>query len=82
MGNICRVKISKKEYVYLQSRNILKQFKKASEKIKSSDYTGLDLKKREPKSDNIWSFRITKKYRALATKSGQTLKVFPIDDHQ
>ena len=42
----------------------------------------VDLKKRKPTSLNIWSFRITKKYRAYARRKGNELTVFAVDDHQ
>lgn len=63
-------------YIYLQQRQILSQFKKAVKKIKSNQLTGLDFKKRKPKSANIWSFRISQKYRAFCRKKGSQLTVF------
>lgn len=82
MKSIKAVRITKRDFLYLQSRQILSAFKKAVEKLKSGDFAGLDFKKREPKTHNIWSFRINKKYRALCTKTGDLLKITKIDDHQ
>lgn len=67
---------------YLKKHKLIPQFEKAVLKFKSNSLSGLDFKKRKPKSQGIWSFRITKKYRALATRTGNTLKVYRISDHQ
>ncbi len=67
---------------YLQSHQLVTQFSKAILKFKSKNLSNLDFKKREPKSLDIWSFRITKKYRAFALREGNILKIFKIDDHQ
>ncbi len=82
MKPIKAVRITKKDFLYLQSRQILSTFKKAVLKLKSGDYTGVDFKKREPKTHNIWPFRINKKYRAWATKENDILIIYKIDDHQ
>jgi len=76
--------VEKKKVIrkYLEQRNILKAYLKAKENIMAGNYEAVDLKKRNPKSSNIWYFRITKKYRALAEKQGDTLYVFHISDHQ
>lgn len=75
--------VEKKSVVlYLKKRNIVKPYLKAKEHIVSGNFRAVNLKKRQPYSENIWYFRITKKYRALAEKVGETLYVFHISDHQ
>ncbi|OGJ51776.1 hypothetical protein A2335_00570 [Candidatus Peregrinibacteria bacterium RIFOXYB2_FULL_32_7] len=67
---------------YLEKHNLIQYFKKSVQKLKNEQNTGLDFKKREPKSLNIWSFRITKKYRAWCKRENDILKIYLIDDHQ
>lgn len=73
---------SEKIILYLKSRQILPAYKKAKDYINAGNYQEVNLKKREPKSSNIYQFRITKKYRAFAIKEGDRLVVFKISDHQ
>jgi hypothetical protein len=67
---------------YLEKHNLIDNFKKAVQKLKIGQNAGLDFKKREPKSLEIWSFRLTKKYRAWCKKEQNILNVYCIDDHQ
>ena len=67
---------------FLKSQNILAQYKKAKEQIKNQQYKIALLKKREPKKDGIYQFRITRKYRAFAIRKENRLIVFSISDHQ
>lgn len=67
---------------YLKKRGITKQYLKAKEHILNDNFRAVNLKKRQPSSENIWYFRINKKYRALAEKVDDTLFVFHISDHQ
>ena len=67
---------------YIQSRNLMNQYKKVKGYILAGHTSGAHLRKREPKGDNIWYFRINKKFRAFAYLDGATLKIFHIDDHQ
>lgn len=66
----------------LQKHGLVVQFQKSAVKILAGNNAGVDLKKREPKSENTWSFRLTKKYRALCKRQQGILTVFYIDDHQ
>lgn len=50
---------------YLISRGLLKQYKKAKEKILSGDLKSVLFKKRRPKTLNVYQFRINDKYRAF-----------------
>jgi hypothetical protein len=68
--------------IYLKKRNLTKQYLKVKQDIVNDNYKAVDLKKRKPHSNNIWYFRITKKYRAFAEKIDNTLYVFHISDHQ
>lgn len=67
---------------YLLSRNVADQYKKVKGHILAGHISGAQLRKREPKEDDVWYFRINKKFRAFAYLDGMTLKVFHIDDHQ
>ena len=61
---------------YLKKRNLTKQYLKAKQHIISNNFRAVDLKKRQPYSEDIWYFRITKKYRALAEKIEETFIFF------
>jgi len=76
------IDVSREAFIYAQSRQLLNQFRKTLEKLKEGSFNGLDLKKREPKSHRVWSFRINKKYRALATLERGNFYIYEIDDHQ
>jgi hypothetical protein len=67
---------------YVRSHQLDTQFHKAVAKLIQGSNAGLDLKKRKPHAENIWSFRITKKYRAFAHKREGILTVYDISDHQ
>ena len=67
---------------YLRKRQILTQYQKAKQYILEGDLQQVALKKRKPTSDNIYQFRITKKYRAYAKMEKVGLVVFSISDHQ
>jgi len=73
---------NKKVILAIKKYGITKQYLKAKENILSGNYYAVDLKKRQPHSENIWYFRISKKYRALAERVNDTLYVFHISDHQ
>lgn len=49
---------------YLQKRNLLKQYKKAKAYILLGYFAKIDLRKREPKNENIFYFKVNEKYRA------------------
>lgn len=78
------MKVIEKESVavFLKKHQLLDQYKKAKSFIELGYYELVMLKKRQPTADGIWYFRINKQYRAWAYKSGDTLAVFRIDDHQ
>ncbi len=67
---------------YLKKRGLVSKYLKAKNNILQDNFRAVDLKKRRPHTDNIWYFRINKKYRALAEKIDDKLYVFYISDHQ
>ncbi|MEK7528271.1 MAG: hypothetical protein AAB592_00710 [Patescibacteria group bacterium] len=68
---------------YLQSRNLLEQYKKAKRFLLQGNFLQTSFKKRNPKKANIWYFRVTKKYRAFCSLNEEgDLVVFEINDHQ
>lgn len=80
--NICRI-IERKDLIsYLEKRNLLPKYKKAKTFLLSEGFRLVDFKKRKPKKDEIWSFRIDKQFRALCYFDDDTLVVFDIDNHQ
>jgi len=68
---------------YLQARNITSPYLKAKHYIEMGYFGQVDLRKREPKSEGIFYFRITRKYRALGYfENKNTFVVTEISDHQ
>ncbi len=73
---------SPKVTTYLKKRNLLKQYTKAKNYVLSWDFGIVKFKMREPKSDDIWYFRINQQFRAHAYLEWDTLIVYKIDNHQ
>lgn len=67
---------------YLQSRQLVAQYKKAKEKILSGDLKSVDFKKRLPYKSEKYYFRINKQYRAIGYFENKVFVVFEIDNHQ
>lgn len=67
---------------YIAQRNLLSQYKKAKAYILSGNFTAVHFKKKEPKSLNIWYFRINKQFRAIGYLKDTTLFIIEIDNHQ
>ncbi len=67
---------------YLQSRQLLFQYKRAKQKLLSWYSWKLDLKERKPKGCGIFSFRINQQFRAFCIEEGDALIVFEISNHQ
>jgi hypothetical protein len=79
------MKVREKQSVvsYLKRRQLTKPYLKAKRFIEGGLYELVDLRKREPKSQNKFYFRITKKYRAFGyINELQELIVTDISDHQ
>lgn len=55
--------LEKKEVLpYLESRNLLKQYKKAKRFLLQGNTLQIKFKKRNPKGSGIWYFRINKQF--------------------
>ena len=67
---------------FLKSRKLLKQYGKVKDFILNPNLQKKFLKKRKPKKDGIYQFRINKQYRAFCIFDGKDLIVFEISDHQ
>jgi len=67
---------------YLKKRHLLRHYEKTKKKLKRGDTSGVQLRKRQPKSSDVWYFRINKQYRAFCFRDGDTLVVFDVNDHQ
>ena len=80
--NIQGVLENKKVVKYLQQKNLVSQYKKAKKYLLENQYLLINFKKRKPKVDEIWSFRINKQYRAFGYFDGEFFIVAKISDHQ
>ena len=70
---------------YLKKRNLISQYTKIKKYILNSPNIFKNLKKRKPKKEGIYQFRINKQYRALCyfdEVEKNTLIVFEVNDHQ
>lgn len=68
--------------IYLKKRNLISQYKKCKALLLIWLYKNVDFRKREPKTDDIYYFRINKQYRAIGFIENKTFKVLKIDNHQ
>lgn len=62
--------------------NLSKQYNKACNYIEIGNYKAVLLKLREPKSAQVYQFRINRKFRAFAIRELDSLYVYKISDHQ
>ena len=68
---------------YLETRNLLEQYRRAKQFLLRGNLMQVRFKKRRPKGSGIWYFRINQQYRALCVFNvNKELIVFAIDDHQ
>jgi plasmid maintenance system killer protein len=68
---------------YLKARNITQPYLKAKRYLELGYFGQVDLRKRKPKTEGVFYFRITKKYRALVYfASKDTFIVVEITDYQ
>ncbi len=67
---------------YLKSRNLILAYKKAKEILLLGDKKRVEFKLRKPKNNQIYQFRITRKYRAFGYFKAHRFMVFKISDHQ
>ena len=82
MISITQISERKEISGYIIERGLLGQYKNAKMKILNGKWSGVFLKKREPKKDDIWYFRINKQFRALCTVEGTHLMVIEINNQQ
>jgi len=68
--------------IYLEKRNLIKQYKKAKNFILLWYFENASFKKREPKEEDIYYFRINKQYRAIWYIENNNLYILEIDNHQ
>lgn len=66
----------------LEKKNLLAKYKKAKNFILEDHSKLVDLKKRKPKKDEVWQFRIDRQFRAYCYFEKDTLIVFHINNHQ
>lgn len=82
---ISRVIIEKQEVKYLEQRQLIKSYKKQKNLILKGNTDSVDFKLRKPKQEQIYSFRLNKKFRAFCVfedENRTTIRVFDINDHQ
>ena len=77
-----KIQESPKVQQYLKSRNLEKQYLKATKNLLRGNFRSIDFKTRKPKSSGIFQFRINKKFRAIGFFKGTILRISKIDDHQ
>ena len=67
---------------YIRKRNLVKPYLKAKKYLEMGFYEIVDLRKRKPKSANVFYFKITKKYRAIGYIEDSIFIITEIYDHQ
>jgi len=74
----------KKEiFEYLESRNLLKQYKKAKSFVLQGNYINTAFKEKQPKGCEIWYFCINKQFRAIGfIDEDANLMITKINNHQ
>lgn len=83
MLRVQRILELRKVLPYLESRGLLKQYRKAKTYLLDGNFLQVKFKERNPKGNGIWYFRINRQYRALGTfDNGGNLIIFKINDHQ
>ena len=67
---------------YLKKRHLEKTYLKAKTFLENDQLKMVNFKIRQPKSEGIYYFRITKKYRAIGHFIEDVFVVASISDHQ
>lgn len=67
---------------YIKKRNLVKPYLKVKKYLENDFFELVDLRKRKPKSANVFYFKIDKKYRAIGYIEDNTFIVTEISDHQ
>jgi len=83
MYKIESIKEEKHIYEFLMKRWLLPQYKKSKNKILNWLFSWVDFKIRQPKKDEVYSFRINKQFRAYwRLLENRVLQIYFIDNHQ
>jgi hypothetical protein len=81
-----KIEVIKEEehiFEFLDKRWLLPQYKKSKTKILNWLFSWVDFKIRQPKKDEIYSFRINRQFRAYwRLLENKTLQIYFIDNHQ
>lgn len=68
---------------FIKKRNLVKPYLKAKQYMELGYYEAVDLRKRKPKSEGVFYFKINKKYRAVGYIENKTdFIITEISDHQ
>ena len=67
---------------FLIKRDLVKQYKKAKNKILSWDLKSIDFRKRRPYKSEKYYFKINNQYRAFWYFEWNNFVIFEINDHQ
>ena len=67
---------------YIKKRGIEKPYLKAKKYLELGYFQSIDLRKRKPKEEGIFYFKIDKKYRAIGYVEKGDFIVTEISDHQ
>ena len=65
----------------ISKRWLLKQYEKVEKFLKEWKMKNVDFRLRNPKSDNIYYFKINKQYRLWCTYKNNEIKIFHFDKH-
>lgn len=83
MQKVKKIYEKKEILIFLKTRGLVKQYKKAKNYLLNKNTIQIKFKERKPKGSGIWSFRINKQFRALCVFNNYgDLIVFKIDNHQ
>jgi hypothetical protein len=83
MKKILNIYEPKEVLPHLESRGLIKQYKKVKEYLLRGNLLQARFKERNPRGSGIWYFRINRQFRALGVfdKDGNLI-IFEIDNHQ
>ncbi len=83
MSKVREIFETKDIFKFLESRNLVKQYKKAKSYLLEGRILTVRFKERNPKGSGIWYFRINQQYRAYGIfNANGDLVVYEINDHQ
>ena len=79
---IREVLIEEQSLAYLKQRGLDKQYFKAVRFILLWSFTSVDFRKRKPKTEDVFYFRINKQFRAIGKIKKDVFLVTSISNHQ